>query len=80
MHPKTPAMTAFRISRRTHEFSSTLFFVIVSAVPAEGNYSAEDILLRTGNAFSREAAMEMEKRFEEQLLGELRARGDSITA
>ena len=73
-------MTAFRLTRRTHEFSSTLFFVIVSAVPSEGPYSAEDILLRTGNAFSREAARELEKRFEEQLQGEIRARGDSITA
>ena len=80
MQPKTPAMTAFRISRRTHEFSSTLFFVIVSAVPAERPYSAQDILVRTGNAFSLDAARDMEERFQEQLLGELRSRGDSITS
>jgi hypothetical protein len=73
-------MTAFRLTRRTHEFSSTLFFVIVSAVPAEGPYTAGDILLLTGNAFSRNAAKDLEKRFEEQLLGEIHARGDSVNA
>ena len=73
-------MTAFRITRRTHEFGPRLFFVIVSAVPALGRYGAEDVLVKTGNAFTPEAARDMQARFEEQLVGEIRARGDTVTA
>ena len=74
------AMTAFRIDRRTHEFSPTVFFVIVSATPAGPEYAQEDILVRTGNAFSRESAREMARRLEESLVEEIRARGDTLAA
>jgi hypothetical protein len=73
-------MTAFRIIRRTQELDRTLYFVIVSAVPAEGSYGAQDILVKTGNAFAREAAQKMEREFEEQLVGEIRARGHTLIA
>jgi hypothetical protein len=73
-------MTAFRITRRTHEFGPKLYFVIVSAVPANGPYDAEDVLVKTGNAFTPEGAREMRARFEELLVGEIRARGDTVTA
>lgn len=73
-------MTTFRITRRTHEFGPKLYFVIVSAVPAQGPYGAEDVLVKTGNAFTRDAARDMRIRFEEQLVGEIRARGDTVSA
>ena len=73
-------MTAFRIDRRTHEFSPTVFFVIVSATPCVANYAHEDVLLETGNAFSRESAREMVKRLEDRLVAKIQARGDTIAA
>ena len=73
-------MTAFRIDRRTHEFTPSVFFVIVSATPSGRAYRAQDILVKTGNAFTRDAAREMAIRLEERLVEEIRARGDTVTA
>jgi hypothetical protein len=73
-------MTAFRILARTQEFSSTLYFVIVSAIPKASGYRAEDVLLKTGNAFSQQGAREMRVRFVRELTDEIVARGDRVIA